>query len=137
MTVAELYQEIQEIQKLTGQPHLIHKIAVLGSHRGCGSTHVAVSLTCELNILGYHGIYIDSAKAYFAMVITTDCRFSSRKTDIIITKAFRAYQTIVMVYSLIFQRMQYRYTTLALMCATRKYMTWISYYMYVTAAFGI
>ena len=63
MTVAELYQEIQEIQKLTGQPHLIHKIAVLGSHRGCGSTHVAVSLTCELNILGYHGIYIDSAKS--------------------------------------------------------------------------
>ena len=58
-----LYQEIQEIQKLTGQPHLIHKIAVLGSHRGCGSTHVAVSLTCELNILGYHGIYIDSAKS--------------------------------------------------------------------------
>lgn len=63
VTVAELYQEIQEIQKLTGQPHLIHKIAVLGSHRGCGSTHVAVSLTCELNILGYHGIYIDSAKS--------------------------------------------------------------------------
>ncbi len=29
VTVAELYQEIQEIQKLTGQPHLIHKIAVL------------------------------------------------------------------------------------------------------------
>lgn len=28
VTVAELYQEIQEIQKLTGQPHLIHKIAV-------------------------------------------------------------------------------------------------------------
>ena len=63
VTVAELYQEIQEIQKLTGQPHLIHKIAVLGSHRGCGSTNVAVSLTCELNILGYHGIYIDSAKS--------------------------------------------------------------------------
>ena len=70
MTVAELYQEIQEIQKLTGQAHLIHKIAVLGSHRGCGSTHVAVSLTCELNILGYHGIYIDSASAVSAAAVS-------------------------------------------------------------------
>ena len=43
------------------------------------------------------------------MVITTDCRFLSRKTDIIITKAFRAYPTTVTVYSLIFQRMLYRY----------------------------
>lgn len=137
MTVAELYQEIQEIQKLTGQPHLIHKIAVLGSHRGCGSTHVAVSLTCELNILGYHGIYIDSAKSVLCHGNHDGLQIFKQKTDIIITKAFRAYPTTVTVYSLIFQRMLYRYTTLALMCATRKYMTWISYYMYVTAAFGI
>ena len=72
------------------------------------------------------------------MVITTDCRFFKQKNGYYYYKRlFRAYPTTVTVYSLIFQRMLYRYTTLALMCATRKYMTWISYYMYVTAAFGI
>ena len=58
-TVAGLYQDLKKIKETIGQPHLIHKIAVLGSNRGCGTTHVAISLACELNFLGYRGIYID------------------------------------------------------------------------------
>lgn len=136
MTVAELYQEIQEIQKLTGQPHLIHKIAVLGSHRGCGSTHVAVSLTCELNILGYHGIYIDSAKSVLYHGNHDGLQIFKQKNGYYYYKSFQGIPDYSDGIQFNIPRMLYRYTTLALMCATRKYMTWISYYMYVTAAFG-
>lgn len=75
--VSELYHEIKNINQICSQPHLYKKIAVLGSHRGCGTTHVAVAVTCELNNLGYNAAYIEvNDKGFFKTVHNTPNVFS-------------------------------------------------------------
>lgn len=48
----------QEKTKLT-QPQSRKKIAILGSHSGSGSTHIAFSLVSTLNYMGYQTIYYE------------------------------------------------------------------------------
>lgn len=47
-----------EFQK-SSQPHLRNSIAVVGSHAGCGTTHIAISLVSTLNSIGYSAIYFE------------------------------------------------------------------------------
>lgn len=58
-TVAQLSQEIKKIKEGISQQRLSKKIAVIGSHRGCGTTHIAISISCSLNKMGYSSIYVD------------------------------------------------------------------------------
>lgn len=57
-TVDELASAINQQKKLLIQPHLRKKIAILGSHSGCGATHIAISLVSALNYMGYSAIYL-------------------------------------------------------------------------------
>ena len=56
-TVSDLAEGLQTASKQTEGTHLRKTIAVIGSHSGCGSTHIAVSLVTQLNALGISSIY--------------------------------------------------------------------------------
>lgn len=56
-TIRKLTCELQEANRQTEGTHLRKTIAVIGSHSGCGSTHIAVSLVTQLNALGMISIY--------------------------------------------------------------------------------
>ena len=58
-TVDKLASALLEQQKLLNQPHLCKTIAVVGSHPGCGSTHIALSLVSALNYMGYTTCYLE------------------------------------------------------------------------------
>ena len=55
----ELYSALETTFDNTGGTHLRQTIAVIGSHSGCGTTHIAVSLVCALNALGQTAIYYE------------------------------------------------------------------------------
>ena len=56
-TVCELSDALNETKESLGKTHLLQKIAVIGSHSGCGCTHIAISLVSTLNYLGHHAVY--------------------------------------------------------------------------------
>lgn len=58
-TVSDLFSAIQQANDNTGGMHLRQTIAVIGSHSGCGSTHIAISLVCALNALGQTAAYYE------------------------------------------------------------------------------
>ncbi len=58
-TVDELISAIETQKNMLNQPHLHKKIAVIGSHAGCGATHLAMMLTSTLNYMGYKTIYYE------------------------------------------------------------------------------
>lgn len=73
-TVEMLRTELQKEFKKIRCPHLVQKIAVAGSHCGCGVTHICVSLVSTLNYMGCDAIYQECNSS------GTMCRFS-RVTD--------------------------------------------------------
>ena len=52
-----LYSALKEVIETTGRTHLRQTIAVVGSHSGCGATHIAIALVTTLNYLGISAIY--------------------------------------------------------------------------------
>lgn len=58
-TVEELSAAIQKTGKNMGETHLRQTIAVLGSHPGCGCTHIALSLATAMNHLGMDAVYLE------------------------------------------------------------------------------
>ena len=56
-TVDELILAINQEKISLNQSHLCKKIAVVGSHPGCGTTHIAISLVSTLNYMGYSSVY--------------------------------------------------------------------------------
>lgn len=58
-TVDELISAINQEKIFLNQEHLCQKIAVVGSHSGCGTTHIAISLVSVLNYMGYSAVYYD------------------------------------------------------------------------------
>jgi hypothetical protein len=46
-------------KKLIEQSHTRKKIAIVGSHLGCGTTHIGFSLVSTLNYMGFHSIYYE------------------------------------------------------------------------------
>lgn len=58
-TVEELQSELQkEFFKLRSS-HLYKNIAVVGSHSGCGTTHIAIALVSTLNLLNRNCYYME------------------------------------------------------------------------------
>ena len=58
-TVDQLISAIHQEKNFIRQPLSRKKIAVVGSHAGCGATHIAVSLVSTLNYMGYPAIYFE------------------------------------------------------------------------------
>ena len=58
-TVDSLFSVLKNFKKSYQQPHLAKKIAIYGSHPGCGTTHIAISLVSALNYLGYPATYYE------------------------------------------------------------------------------
>lgn len=58
-TVDQLISAIQQEKSLAHQTHLRKKIVVMGSHPGCGTTHISISLVSTLNYLGYSTVYYE------------------------------------------------------------------------------
>lgn len=58
-TVDDLVFAIEKENNLLKQPHSRKRIAILGSHSGSGSTHIAFSLVSTLNYMGYSSIYFE------------------------------------------------------------------------------
>lgn len=56
-TIQEMNTDLQQVTKQTEGTHLRKTIAVIGSHNGCGSTHIAVALVTQLNAQGISSIY--------------------------------------------------------------------------------
>ena len=60
-TVDELISAIEQEKVLFNQTHTRKKIAIVGSHAGCGATHIAFSLVSTLNYMGYKSIYFEQS----------------------------------------------------------------------------
>ena len=60
-TVDQLISAINEQKFLLHQTQSRKKIAIIGSHAGCGTTHIAISLVSTLNYMGYSAIYYDKS----------------------------------------------------------------------------
>lgn len=58
-TVDQLISAITKHKKTSHQLISRIKIAVVGSHSGCGCTHIAISLVSTLNYMGYPAIYYE------------------------------------------------------------------------------
>ena len=58
-TVDQLISAIHEQKTLLHQVSSRKNIAIIGSHPGCGATHIAISLVSTLNYMGYSAIYYD------------------------------------------------------------------------------
>ena len=58
-TVDELVFAIKKLNKKICQSVSRMKIAVVGSHPGCGTTHFCISLVSTLNFMGYDSIYYE------------------------------------------------------------------------------
>lgn len=58
-TVDSLISVLKNQQKQLQHPHPDTKIAIYGSHPGCGTTHIAIALVSTLNYLGYSATYYE------------------------------------------------------------------------------
>lgn len=58
-TVDNLITALEQEKNLIKQTHSRKNIAIVGSHTGCGATHIAFSLVSTLNYMGYKSIYFE------------------------------------------------------------------------------
>ena len=58
-TVDDLIETMEQEKKILKQTHSRKKIAIIGSHAGCGATHIGFSLVSTLNYMGYKSIYFE------------------------------------------------------------------------------
>ena len=58
-TVDDLIFAMEKEKQLLKQPQSRKKIAIVGSHHGCGATHIGISLVSTLNYMGYQTIYYE------------------------------------------------------------------------------
>jgi len=58
-TVDDLLSAMEQEKNRIKQTHSRKKIAIVGSHKGCGATHIGISLVSTLNYMGYKSIYYE------------------------------------------------------------------------------
>ncbi len=90
-TVDELIKVIENEKNLLIQPHLRKKIAVVGSHKGCGATHFSMMLTSTLNYMGYKTIYYEKESKNSLSLSFQLLSFSQEKQGLISYRYFRGY----------------------------------------------
>lgn len=77
-TVALLQEALQQYTK-EEQTCLSHKIAVIGSHRGCGSTFLSIQLTSILNAYGFETAYFEKNHNNSLISMATYLPFSEQE----------------------------------------------------------
>ena len=90
-TVDELISAIEKYKNILNQPHLHKKIAVIGSHKGCGVTHFAIMLTSVLNYIGYKTIYYEKDQGNSLSLSFQLLSFSKEKNGMIFYRYFRGF----------------------------------------------
>lgn len=90
-TVDELISVMKEQKNLLNQPHHRKKIAVIGSHAGCGSTHIAIMLTSTLNYMGYTSIYYEKNQSNSLSPSFQLIPFAKEKNGLIFYRYFKGY----------------------------------------------
>ena len=88
-TVDNLISAIAEQKHLFNQPHTRKKVAVIGSHTGCGATHFAMMLTSTLNYMGYSAIYYEKEPKSSLSLSFQLLSFSKEKDGMIFYRYFR------------------------------------------------
>lgn len=73
------------------QSHLCKKIAIFGSHAGCGATHIAISMVSTLNFLGYSATYYDKTTEGTLCYLPNSCPFVKETNGLLSYKFFRGY----------------------------------------------
>ena len=58
-TVDDLMTPMEQEKNFLTQTHTRKKIAIVGSHTGCGATHIGFSLVSTLNYMGYKSFYFE------------------------------------------------------------------------------
>lgn len=90
-TVDKLISAIEEQKNLLNQPHTRKKIAVIGSHKGCGATHFAMMLTSTLNYMGYSSVYYEKEPKNSLSLSFQLLSFSKEKDGMIFYRYFRGF----------------------------------------------
>lgn len=90
-TVDELIFDIEQQKILSKQSHFRKKIAVIGSHTGCGATHFAMMLTSTLNYMGYKSIYYEKEPKNSLSLSFQLSPFSKEKDGMIFYRYFRGF----------------------------------------------
>lgn len=90
-TVDKLISAINHQKELLHQPHLRKTIAIVGSHSGCGATHIAISLVSTLNYMGYDAVYYAKNKKDSLQHITSYLPSFKETNGMLYYKFFKGY----------------------------------------------
>ena len=90
-TVDALISAIETQKNILYQPRSRKHIAVIGSHAGCGSTHLAISLTSTLNYMGYNTIYYQCNKEDSLQQVSSTISVIKEKEGMLTYRYFRGY----------------------------------------------
>lgn len=90
-TVDQLMFAIKKQIKTNCQPISRMKIAVIGSHYGCGTTHFCISLASTLNFLGYSTIYYEKNQSNCLQDLTSSLSHIHEKDGMLCHRFFKGY----------------------------------------------
>jgi len=90
-TVNDLVAAMEQEKNLIQQPHSRKRIAIIGSHCGCGSTHIAISLVSTLNYMGYHSIYYEKNTRSSLQNLSPFLSFMREKNGMLCYRFFQGY----------------------------------------------
>ena len=90
-TVDDFLSALEKEKILLEQPPSRKKIAVLGSHSGCGATHITFSLVSCLNYMGYNAIYYEKGPENGLQKMIPFLSFVKEKNGMICYRYFKGY----------------------------------------------
>ncbi len=90
-TVDKLTSAIEKEKLNKNQSRSRKNIAVIGGHRGCGSTHLSISLTSTLNYMGYHTIYYEMNQGSSLQQASSVCSPMKERDGMLLYRFFKGY----------------------------------------------
>lgn len=89
-----LHKQERKIKKTNDRKHLLYSIAVVGSDRGVGCTHIAIALVSYLNQAGFDAYYRNQTEQLVLEQIAKNVPVSESKDQIIYHEFFRGIRNI-------------------------------------------
>lgn len=90
-TVDKLILALSYEQTMLNQTHSRKTVAVIGSHVGCGCTHISISLTSTLNYMGYSACYYEKNETESLFRAVDFFPHKTEKNGCIFYRLFRGY----------------------------------------------
>lgn len=90
-TVQQLWAALADTNDNTAETHLKQTVAVIGSHHGCGCTHVAISLVSTLNFIGQTAIYREQNRTNHLRNAVRQMKFVWEKDGYYFHRCFQGY----------------------------------------------